>query len=106
MLEEEAAGNKAEVTVAESVEEVTNGQTVLEKTADISINWGDHGEQIALSLGSAPLSPSPKKSDAAPVTSPSSAATPASAPESVPTPAPQPPHMLLSSSSSSSSSPS
>ncbi|VDK36658.1 unnamed protein product [Taenia asiatica] len=101
--EEEADVNEAEVAVAESVEEISNGRAVLEKTADVSINWGDHGEQIALSLGGAPLSPSPKKSDAVPAASPSSAATPASAPESVSTLAPQPPHMLLSSSSSSSS---
>ncbi|KAL5109320.1 Bromo adjacent homology domain-containing 1 protein [Taenia crassiceps] len=99
---EEAAGNEGDVAVTESMEEIPNGWAVLEKTADISINWGDHGEQIALSLGGTPLSSSPKKSDAAQVTSPSSAATPASAPESLHTPAPQPPHMLLSSSSSSS----
>ncbi|KAL5966418.1 Bromo adjacent homology domain-containing 1 protein [Taenia solium] len=101
--EEEADMNEAKVAVAVSVEEISNGRAVLEKTADVSINWGDHGEQIALSLGGAPLSPSPKKSDAIPAASPSSAATPASAPESVSTLVPQPPHMLLSSSSSSSS---
>ncbi|CDI98497.1 bromo adjacent y domain containing 1 [Echinococcus multilocularis] len=91
--EEEAAENEA-------VEEIPDGRTVLEKTADISINWGDHGEQIALSLGGAPLLPSPKKPDAAPVTSsPTSATTPTSAPGPVPTSTSQPPHMLLSSSS-------
>ncbi|EUB63382.1 Bromo adjacenty domain-containing 1 protein [Echinococcus granulosus] len=98
--EEEAAENEAEAAVAEAVEEISNGRTVLEKTADISINWSDHGEQIALSLGGAPLSPSPKKPDAAPVTSsPTSATTPTSAPGPVPTSTSQPPHMLLSSSS-------
>lgn len=33
------------------VEEISNGRAVLETTAELSINWADHGEQIAMSLG-------------------------------------------------------
>lgn len=48
-------------------EDLSNGRAVLETTAELSINWADHGEQIAMSLGggrglvSRP-SPSPRKS--------------------------------------------
>ncbi|VUZ39540.1 unnamed protein product [Hymenolepis diminuta] len=47
-------------------EDLSNGRAVLETTAELSINWADHGEQIAMSLGggrglvSRP-SPSPRK---------------------------------------------
>ncbi|VDM32146.1 unnamed protein product [Hydatigera taeniaeformis] len=100
VLVEETAETEQEVAMAESAGEISNGQALLEKTADIALNWREHREQVALSLGSAPLSPSPKKSDTIPVTSPSSSATPASASDSIPTPASQPPHILLSSSPS------
>ncbi|VDD80539.1 unnamed protein product [Mesocestoides corti] len=35
---------------------ISNGRPVLDTTADLSVNWGDHGEQIALALGG-PQSP-------------------------------------------------
>ncbi|KAM7536174.1 hypothetical protein Aperf_G00000097864 [Anoplocephala perfoliata] len=83
----------SEEATGTTVDDVSNGRAVLETTAELSINWADHGEQIAMSLGVGgggdtgmeeetilKPSPSPKKKVKTPETVP-----PVSVPVSLPT---------------------
>lgn len=47
-------GTKVEMTnpAVTPIASFPSDRSVLDKTADLSLNWGEHGEQIALSLGS------------------------------------------------------